>query len=54
MIIAGTKVELRPAEPEPEEASGDRGRIYISRVYAVLTEDTFEAAMPVEDRKSVV
>lgn len=54
MIIAGTKVELRPAEPEPEEASGDRGRIYISRVYAVLTEDTFEAAMPVENGQPVL
>lgn len=48
LISAGEKVELQAAEPEPEEDSKDRGKIYTSRVCAVLTEDTFEAAMPVE------
>lgn len=52
-ISLGDKIELQSVEKENEEG-GQKGRIYLSAVYEILSEDTLEITMPMEQTKLIL
>lgn len=53
-ISVGNKIELQNVEKDGENQGGDRSRLYISSVYEILSEDTLEITMPVEQTKLIL
>lgn len=53
-IVEGNKVELRPLERLSEKKTEGESKLYTSQVYHILTEDSLEIIMPVEDTKLIL
>lgn len=48
------KIELQNVEKEGEKQGDEKGKTYISSVYDILSEDTLEITMPVENTKLIL
>lgn len=53
-ISEGMRVELQAADKSIDDPEENRERIYNSRVYDVLSEDTIELLMPMEKQKLIL
>lgn len=52
VISLGTKIELQAVERK--KGAEEEQRVYISKVYEILTEDTLEITMPMEQTKLIL
>lgn len=53
-VSVGNKIELQAVERLDESAEGNDKKIYFSKVYDVLSEDTLEIIMPMEKTKLIL
>lgn len=53
-VEVGSKIELRPVERGLGQKSGDAQKTYISRIHAILSEDSMEIVMPMEKTKLIL
>lgn len=53
-VSTGDKIELQPADRGMEEHADNAGKVYCSTVHDVLSEDTMEIIMPMEQTKLIL
>lgn len=53
-ISVGDKIELQAVGKWTEEQPADGGKLYMSRVHEILSEDTMEIVMPMEKTKLIL
>lgn len=53
-ISLGNKIELQNVEKDKESRGDDKGRTYFSKVHDILSEDTLEIVMPMEETKLIL
>ena len=53
-VSVGNKIELQPVGRVEESGDGTEKKIYFSKVYDILSEDTMEILMPMEQTKLIL
>ena len=53
-VSVGNKIELQPVDRVEENGDGTGKKIYFSKVYDILSEDTMEILMPMEQTKLIL
>lgn len=53
-ISLGDKIELQAADQETDGQTGSAGKVYMSEVYDILSEDAIEIRMPMEKTKLIL
>lgn len=54
-VSIGDRIELQPVEQRKDESADGAGRkLYVSQVYEIISEDTMEIVMPMEQTKLIL